>query len=105
MFEKVASVSDVPPGEGRQFDVQGRAVAVFNIAGAFHAIGGICPHMGGPLAKGYLEGTVVSCPWHGWPFDLTDGCRPGDATCAVPKYAAKVEDEDLLVDVADPVQT
>ena len=51
----------------------GRIVAVFNVDGAFHALDGICPHSGGPLAKGTLRQNVVTCPWHGWTYGLHNG--------------------------------
>ena len=48
-------------------------VAVANVAGEFHVIDGLCPHQGGPLGTGTLCGTVLTCPWHGWQFDVTTG--------------------------------
>jgi nitrite reductase (NADH) small subunit len=65
--------SDVPPGTGRECVVDDRIIAVFNVDGRLFAIDGICPHAGGPLATGCLSGTVVTCPWHGWQFDVTTG--------------------------------
>ena|SRR5271156_3450463 len=72
-FVPVASVSDIPPGQARAFAVGDREVAVFNVGGRFHAIENTCPHQGGPLADGWLEGNVVRCPWHAWCFDVRDG--------------------------------
>jgi nitrite reductase/ring-hydroxylating ferredoxin subunit len=72
-FVSVAPVSEVPPGEARAFVVGDREVAVFNVDGAFHAIENACPHQGGPLAEGFIDGKVVTCPWHAWCFDVTDG--------------------------------
>ena len=55
----VANVADCPPGSCLELAVAGRIVAVFNVAGDFHALDGICPHQGGPLGKGQLEDGVV----------------------------------------------
>lgn len=70
---RIAAASEIPSGEGREFVVEGRIVAVFRLENEFHALDGICPHAGGPLAKGKLNGNVVTCPWHGWQFDVTSG--------------------------------
>lgn len=101
VFVKVGSASEVPAGERRLFDVEGTPIAVFNVGGTLHAIHNVCPHMGGPLVQGELEGTVVSCPWHSWPFELSTGERPGAPSCRVPAYAVKAEGEALLISV-DP---
>ena len=66
-------IKDVPPGTGKECVAANRIIAVFNVDGRFHAVDGICPHAGGPLGGGCLTGTVVTCPWHGWQFDVTTG--------------------------------
>ena len=68
-------VEQIPMGEGRAFDVQGRQVAVFRLrSGRLHAVSAVCPHRGGPLADGQVDGTVVLCPLHLNAFRLADGC-------------------------------
>ncbi len=96
-FVRVAAVSEIPKGEGRWFDVNGKQVAVFNCNGTFYAIDNVCKHQGGPLGEGDLEGTVVTCPWHGWTYDVTSGVSPDDSDCSVEKYAVKVEGGDILI--------
>lgn len=96
-FVKVAQTSDIPDGEGRSFEVGGKAVAVFNCGGTFFAIDGVCPHRGGPLGEGYMENHVVTCPWHGWQFDVTSGKSPVNPTASVPCLPVKVESSDLLI--------
>jgi len=73
-FIRVAPVEEIPAGQGRVFKVLGKSVALFNVAGRFYAINNICPHEGGPLAKGRIKGHVVSCPWHDLQFDVRNGC-------------------------------
>lgn len=70
---RVASVEEIPPGTGRELVAGGRIVALYNVDGEFYALDGICPHAGGPLGNGSLTGAVVTCPWHGWQFDVTTG--------------------------------
>ena len=72
-YVRVASVADIPPGGARAYAVGDREIAVFNVDGAFHAIENACPHQGGPLVDGRLDGKIVTCPWHAWCFDVTDG--------------------------------
>jgi len=69
-FVKVAQVSDLQPGAGKVVMVKDRAIALFNVDGTFYAIDNICLHRGGPLGEGELEGCVVTCPWHGWQYDV-----------------------------------
>ena len=98
-FVKVGQTTDIPEGEGRTYELEGHNVAVFNVGGAFHAMDGGCPHRGGPLGEGYLEEKVVTCPWHGWRFDVTTGQSPVNPAAKVPCYAVKVEGTDLLVEL------
>jgi nitrite reductase (NADH) small subunit len=72
-FLKVADVAEIPPGKAMSFAVGDYEVAVFNVAGSYHAIENACPHQGGPLADGWFEGQTVICPWHAWCFDVTNG--------------------------------
>jgi nitrite reductase/ring-hydroxylating ferredoxin subunit len=69
----VAKLTEVPPGASRETVAGDRIVALFNVDGEFHALDGVCPHQGGPLGKGVLQGCVVTCPWHGWQFDVRNG--------------------------------
>jgi len=70
---KVGSVKDIPPGFGKLVEAEGKRIAVFNVGGTFYAIDDTCPHQGGPLSEGELEGEVVTCPWHGSTFNVTTG--------------------------------
>lgn len=72
-FQTVARVGEIPEGEGRAFQVEGRMVAVFQIGGEYRAIDDTCPHMGASLAVGYVENGQVTCPWHAWRFCTKDG--------------------------------
>jgi NAD(P)H-dependent nitrite reductase small subunit len=90
-FVKVAAVGDVPAGSGKVVEIGGKPVALFNVDGTFYAIDNVCPHMDGPLGEGSLAGKVVTCPWHGWEFDVTSGRNTADAACAVPCFEVKVE--------------
>ena len=73
---KVASVEQVAPGQGKICEVGDHQVALFNVAGKIVACNNVCPHRGGPLGEGDLAGTIVTCPWHGWQFDVVTGVSP-----------------------------
>jgi 3-phenylpropionate/trans-cinnamate dioxygenase ferredoxin component len=72
-FVKVANRSELPPGAKKLVEVDGRAIAVFNVDGAIHAIDDVCTHDGGPLAEGELMGCEIQCPRHGARFDVRTG--------------------------------
>lgn len=96
-FTWVCKVSDVPPGTGRLIQHRDKPIAVFNISGSFYAINHICPHRGGPLADGVLQGNVVSCPWHGWTFCVDSGLADHPGGHSVATYEVKVEGNDVLL--------
>ena len=70
---KIAKTMDVPPGQAAAFTIEGQKIALFNVEGTYHAIGDTCTHRGGPLSEGDVQGTRVTCPWHGADFDLKTG--------------------------------
>lgn len=96
---KVAPASDIPDGEGRVFEVSGRAVAVFNVHGRFHAIDNECPHRGGPLGEGDLDGAIVCCPWHAWRWDVTTGANVNNPAVTIACFPVSVEDGAILIDL------
>ena len=95
----VARVEDVPPGQGRECVAEDRIVAVFNVQGEFYALDGVCPHQGGPLGQGQLQGHVVTCPWHGWQFDVRTGQHQISPSIRHITLPVKVEDGQVWVDV------
>ena len=97
-FVKVAEVSDLPPGTGRCVEAGGKQLALFNVDGAFYAIDNTCLHRGGPLGEGELEGPIVTCPWHGWQYDVTTGVNTMDDSQRVARYEVKVEGGAVLVE-------
>lgn len=98
-FVKLATLEELPPGGAREVEFEGRVYALFHVDGQISAIDGICPHQGGPLAEGQVEGTCVICPWHGWEFDIRTGKTPLGPKIKQAVYAVKVEGQDVLVEV------
>lgn len=98
-YVKVATLDELPPGGSKEVEHDGRIIAIFNVDGVVSAIDGLCPHQGGPLADGPIEGTLVSCPWHGWQFDVRTGQTTLNGTLKQPVYEVKVEGQDVLIAV------
>ena len=97
---KVADTKDVPPGAGKVVEVEGRTIALFNVAGAFCAIDNACSHVEGPLGEGDLTGDVVTCPWHGAKFNVKTGAvLAPPARTAVRSYPVQVQGDAVFVDV------
>jgi nitrite reductase (NADH) small subunit len=96
---RVASLRDCPAGEGRELVVGGRIIALFNVDGCLHALDGVCPHQGGPLGKGQLQGCVVTCPWHGWQFDVRTGQHQVNRALRHATFPARVDGDDIYVDL------
>lgn len=98
-FQKVAGKSEIAPGTGKTVTVAGKPIALFNVGGTFHAIDNVCRHRGGPLGEGDLEGSTVTCPWHGWQYDVTTGTGLTNPAVKVSCYSVKVEGDSVLVAV------
>lgn len=96
-FVTVAKVSEIPPGTGRTVEVQGVWIALFNVDGAFYAVDNTCPHSGGPLGEGSLDGDIVVCPWHGWRFNVRTGERPDMPHFTVACCPVRVEEDAIQV--------
>ena len=96
-FVKVASAADIPSGTGKVVEAGGKTLAVFNCDGTFYATDNACKHRGGPLGEGSLSGTSVTCPWHGWEYDVTSGACSMDPSITVQTFSVKVQGDDVLV--------
>ena len=86
---QVAQRSEIESGESKVVKLGDERVAVFNADGKFYAINNTCPHQGGPLGEGVLDGESVTCPWHEWKYDLKTGCPI--VTPAVKTYALQID--------------
>ena len=94
---RIASVEDCPPNASLEIIHAGRVIALYHVAGRFYALDGVCPHQGGPLGKGSLSGCVVTCPWHGWQFDVSTGLNQINANIQHPFFDVRVQDGAVLV--------
>jgi nitrite reductase (NADH) small subunit len=111
----VCAVSEIPPGERRILEVDGRSIGIFNVGGRFYALRNQCPHKGGALCEGPVcgtvlptddrsytygrEGEIVRCAWHGWEFDIATGRALVDPAVRARTYPVTVEDGSVVIDV------
>ena len=98
-FTRVASLAEIPPGSAGEFVSGGRIVALFNVEGTIYALDGICPHQGGPLGKGRLTGCIITCPWHGFQFDVTTGQHLTSNSLVHPRFTVKIVGDEVHVDL------
>ena len=95
---KVGRAEEFPEGCGRQVAAGGKAVALFRVGGALHALDGVCPHRGGPLGEGAVADGVVTCPWHGWRFEVATGRCLNVPGKVQPRVAVREEGGDVVVE-------
>ncbi len=96
---KVGKKEEIGLGGAKSVLSGGKDIAVFNVGGEFHAIDNLCLHRGGPLCDGRVDGAVVTCPWHGWQFDVTTGELIMNPATKQKKYAVHIKGGELYVEV------
>jgi nitrite reductase/ring-hydroxylating ferredoxin subunit len=91
-YEVVLHKDALDAGQVIEIIIGGTAIAVANVDGTFYATSNTCPHAGGPMGEGTLDGCTLSCPYHGWKFDLRDGScltAPGRSITTYPVQVVK----------------
>jgi nitrite reductase/ring-hydroxylating ferredoxin subunit len=99
-FVKAALKKDIVAGKMKAVEMAGVSVLLANVAGEYYAIGNKCAHRGCKLSSGIFEGETVKCPCHKSVFNVKTGeVLRGPASKAAPKYAVRVEEEQILVSI------
>lgn len=117
----VAEESEIPEGERVIVEVEGKEIGVFNVKGEYYAVLNWCVHQGGPCCEGTVDGTysasfnreslevdlawvkedeILSCPWHGWEYDLTTGECLSNNRYTIPQYPVHISEGEIIVDVS-----
>jgi nitrite reductase/ring-hydroxylating ferredoxin subunit len=99
VWVKLASLDDLADSGAFEVAHEGRIIALFQVEGGIRAIDGMCPHQGGPLAEGERAGEVVTCPWHGWQFELAGGRCLNARSVNQRVFETRIVGRDVLVDV------
>jgi nitrite reductase (NADH) small subunit/3-phenylpropionate/trans-cinnamate dioxygenase ferredoxin subunit len=100
-FVVVGVVSDFAPGQGKMVVVSGRHVALFRLGDEFFAIDNLCLHKAGPLCEGQIDNDVVTCPWHGWSYEIKTGTLVQDPRVGVSRHEVKVDGDSVSVRLTD----
>jgi nitrite reductase (NADH) small subunit len=98
-FVTVARAEDVSPGTVTTVRADETAIALANCDGEFYATQHACLHLEGPLGEGRLEDCVLTCPWHGWQYDVRTGKNVFDLAIQLRTYEVRVADGDVQVAV------
>lgn len=99
-FVKTVKAQEMEAGQGKLAEVQGKKIALFCVDGSFYAIDDTCPHLGGSLSEGFVNGKEVLCPWHGAAFDMTTGAvLSPPAARGVSCYRVRVNDGEVEVEI------
>jgi len=97
---KLCSASEAPAeGNVIEAEAEGVSVCLARLNGDLAAVDNICPHRGGPLGQGWIEGNAVVCPWHSWAFSLATGITEPPERARVDVFAVRTEGDDVLVDL------
>ncbi|HJO33520.1 MAG TPA: non-heme iron oxygenase ferredoxin subunit [Anaerolineales bacterium] len=96
----LATTGELAPGERKPFELDGRRIVLFNIAGEYYCIADVCSHDGGPVAEGECDGFEIECPRHGARFDVRDGkVLSFPAIRDIPAYPVSVVDQKVRIDI------
>jgi nitrite reductase (NADH) small subunit len=96
-LQRVGSLAALRSGGNFAVTIAGRRVAVFNVDGEVVATQGRCPHAKGPIHEGDVAGRTLTCPWHGYAFNLDTGACDDDPDLVLERYAVQVDGDDILV--------
>ena len=96
-FEVVLHVESLKPGEVTEVIAGGTAICVANIDGDYRAVSNTCPHADGPLGEGSLSGNLLTCPYHGWSFDMTSGKCQTNESSSIEVFEVQIQDDAVCV--------
>jgi nitrite reductase/ring-hydroxylating ferredoxin subunit len=99
-FVKVANKSEIADQSAKLVEIEGKRITLFHLSGEFYALDDTCPHAGGPVSEGSIEGEEVECPWHGSRFNIITGEVTGPpALDNIATYNVRVTDDGIEVEV------
>ncbi|WP_458747396.1 Rieske 2Fe-2S domain-containing protein [Candidatus Nitrosocosmicus sp. T] len=101
-YRYIGLSTEIKSGESKSFSIKTEEeknieIAVFNLNGSFYAISNSCIHKGGPLSNGFLNGDIVTCPWHGWKYSVKTGKSLHEGGDSVNSYDIKIAGNKLYV--------
>jgi nitrite reductase (NADH) small subunit len=100
-FITVGKINEFAAGRGRMVSVDGRDVALFRLGQEFFAIDNSCLHRGGPLCEGFIDDEVVTCPLHGWSYEIRTGTMVQDPRVGVSKHEVRLDGDSVCVRLSE----
>lgn len=95
---RVAASGDLPPGRMIYVDIDGLPIALANVDGTIYAFGDSCRHEGGSLSSGVLIDETVTCPWHGWTYNVRTGkAIVPPVGIRIPTYETRIDGDSIFV--------
>ena len=95
----VATLSQLTAGSVIEASRGDEFYAICNVGGQIHALSGICPHRGGPLGQGAINGRSLTCPWHAWEFDCRTGAHDYNPSVRIATFPVRIEGDSILIDI------
>jgi nitrite reductase/ring-hydroxylating ferredoxin subunit len=97
---RVARLDELPAARPTLVEAGGTRIVLVRVGDTVYACDDTCGHHGGPLSEGRLSGTRLSCPWHGWMYDVRTGeCLMPSRGGRIPSYPARIEGGEVWVDL------
>jgi nitrite reductase/ring-hydroxylating ferredoxin subunit len=96
---KVATLAEIPAGTAKSLEVKGNTIALYNVDGTLYATANTCAHRGGPLGEGELDRTTITCPWHGFQYEVVTGKCLTNPALSVACYTVQVRGQDVLIEI------
>jgi nitrite reductase/ring-hydroxylating ferredoxin subunit len=98
-FVKVGALSRLAAGSVMEASIGEERYAICNVDGRIHALAGPCPHRGGPLGQGAVNGGNLTCPWHAWEFACSTGANDYNPEVKVSTFPVQSSGDDILIDI------
>ncbi len=98
-FQRATKQNEVPAGTVREVKLKEQSIALANVDGKFYALNNTCLHRGGPLGEGELVGGILSCPWHGWQYEVSTGRVTFNPEMCIATYPVELREDEVWVDL------
>jgi len=98
-FQRAATQTEIPAGTVREVQLKEQTIALANVDGKFYALNNTCLHRAGPLGQGELAGGILTCPWHGWQYEVSTGRVTFNPEMRIATYPVELREDEVWVDL------